>query len=159
LIRTTWNDTWMGVAVLLGRRSPCVRAQVGAVIVTTDNKIDSTSYNGPISGLELEGTCDQWCERAITGDTSPDYSRCQTIHAEANALIRANHERIQGGTIYVSTSPCLNCAKQIGNSGLACVVYRDTGGDDYRRPREMESLLHDAGLVVVRYTYLPRTIG
>lgn len=153
--RPSWDETWLRVAVLLGQRSQCVRAQVGAVIVTADNRIDSTGYNGPVAGLELEGSCDQWCERAITGDTSPDYSRCQTIHAEANALIRASHERIRGGTIYVSTSPCLNCAKMIGNAGLTRVVFRRTEGVDYRRPRQMATFLEDAGVTVVPYTLMP----
>lgn len=155
LTRATWDETWLRVAVLLGQRSQCVRAQVGAVIVTADNRVDSTSYNGPVGGLELEGACDQWCERAITGDTSPDYSKCQTIHAEANALTRANHERIQGGTIYVSTSPCINCAKMIGNAGLTRVVYRETEGDGYRNPVVMRTLLESAGLTVVPYRLMP----
>lgn len=149
--RITWDETWMGVAVLLGQRSQCVRAQVGAVIVTADNRVDSTSYNGPVGGLKLEGSCDRWCQRAITGDTSSDYSTCQTIHAEANALLRAHHERIQGGTIYISTSPCINCARLIGNSGLTRVVYRVTDGDDYRQPQRSEMLFIEAGMVVARF--------
>lgn len=159
LTRATWDETWMGVAVLLGQRSQCVRAQVGAVIVTADNRVDSTSYNGPVGGLELEGPCDQWCQRAITGNTSPDYSTCQAIHAEANALLRAHHERIQGGTIYISTSPCINCAKLVANSGLSSVIYRHTEGDGYRAPHQTESLLRDAGLIVIRYQYVPHTVG
>lgn len=142
----------MTVAVTLGFRSQCVRAQVGAVIVTADNRVDSTGYNGPAAGLELEGTCDLWCERAINGDTSSDYSRCHTIHAEANALIRAHHERIQGGTIYVSRAMCVNCAKMVGNSGLTRVVHRVTADDLHRGPDTVESQLRAAGLLVTRVT-------
>lgn len=142
----------MGVAATLGWRSQCVRAQVGAVIVTADNRVDSTGYNGPVAGLELEGTCDLWCERAINGDTSPDYSRCHTVHAEANALIRAHHERIQGGTIYVSRAMCVNCAKMVGNSGLTRVVHRVTTDDLHRGPDAVESQLQAAGLLITRVT-------
>ena len=146
--RPTWDATWMNVASTLSLRSQCVKAQVGAVIVTADNRVDSCSYNGPIGALKLRGTCEAWCQRAQSGETSSDYSTCSTIHAETNALIRANHERIQGGTIYVSRAMCVNCAKNVANSGLKRVVQHVTEQDLHRHPREVISLLRRAKMYV-----------
>jgi dCMP deaminase len=150
--RLTWDEVWLRTAILIGQRSRCDRAQVGAVIVTADNRVDSCSYNGPIAALRLEGTCRSWCPRAQRNDTSVDYSTCSTIHAESNSLIRSNHDRIQGGTIYVSRAMCLNCAKEVCNSGLARVVHRVLSEDEHRNPGTVEDLIRSAGIEVSRVT-------
>ena len=136
----------------MGRRSRCARAQVGAVIVTSDNRVASQSYNGPAKGQLLTGDCTNWCPRAMgKTDLSSDYGACSTIHAEANALVRADFSEIQGGTIYVSHSSCINCAKLIANSGLRKLVHRVTDADAHRNPEQVERYLRDCGISVVRY--------
>lgn len=148
MTRLTWDEAWLQVAVVLSRRSQCSRAQVGAVIVTADNKVDACSYNGPVASLELRGTCESWCPRAQSAETSSDYGRCSAIHAESNALIRSNHERIQGGAIYVSQAMCINCAKEVANSGITRVVQRVTDRDLHRNPREVIKFLRGAKMFV-----------
>lgn len=149
--RPSWTDTWIQVAQIMGRRSRCARAQVGAVIVTRDNRVASQSYNGPAKGLLLSGDCTNWCPRAMgKTDLSSDYGACSTIHAEANALLRADYSMIQGGTIYVSHSSCINCAKLVANSGLSTLVHRVTEADAHRNPDAVEKYLRDAGMKVVR---------
>ncbi len=151
--RPTWDEVWLDVATTVGRRSRCVRAQVGAVIVTADNRVDSASYNGPIAGLQLVGDCGGWCPRGMGLDPSPIASEmCHAIHAEANALTRANHAQIQGGTIYVSRSMCVNCAKNVCNSGLTRVVHRVLPEDSHRDPDGVEALIRSAGLTVQRHS-------
>lgn len=146
--RPSWDDVWLQVALTIAQRSQCDRAQVGAVIVTSDNKVDSCSYNGPVAALELTGTCTEWCPRAQSGETTSDYGRCSTIHAEANALIRSDHNRIKGGTIYVSRAMCVNCAKEVANSGVSRVVQYVTELDLHRNPREVVVFLRKAKLRV-----------
>lgn len=141
----------MQVAEIMGQRSRCARAQVGAVIVTRDNRVAAQSYNGPSKGLLVSGDCRNWCPRAMgKTDLSADYGACASIHAEANALVRADFTQIQGGTIYVSHSSCINCAKQISNSGLVKLVHRVTEADAHRNPDEVEKYLRETGVEVVR---------
>lgn len=149
--RLTWDATWFSVAKTIGRRSQCTRAQVGAVIVTADNRVASVSYNGPPSGLDAMGPCTNWCPRA-RGETSitPDYDSCPAIHAEANALLRADWTQIQGGTIYVSHSSCMGCAKLVSNSGLKRLVHFIDDKAEARNPDEVEAYLRRAGVAVER---------
>jgi dCMP deaminase len=149
--RLTWDETWLAVAIHIGNRSLCSRAQVGAVIVTHDNKVDSVGYNGaPHAFPHNDRPCAQWCPRAMNGDLSTDYDACPSIHSEANALIRADHSAIQGGTIYVSSSICMDCAKLISNSGLSRAIHIVRSKEQHRRPELIEAFLRNAGIDILR---------
>lgn len=152
MTRVSWDDVWMAVADAIALRSRCDLAQVGAVIVTRDQKVNSSSYNGPMAGLELPGTCKLWCPRYGADRTNPDYSNCLAIHAESNAIARADHSAIAGGTIYVSRSCCVNCVRLIGNSGIARLVHRVTDADRHRNPEYVEEQARAGGLNVVRWS-------
>lgn len=84
-------------------------------------------------------------------DLSSDYGKCEAIHAEANALVRADFTQIQGGTIYVSHSSCINCAKLVANSGLVRLVHHVSEADLHRNPDEVEEYLSSSGIEVFRY--------
>ncbi len=148
--RPSWDTTWMDVADTLSRRSLCCRAKVGAVIVTPDQRAVSPSYNGPAKGDPVQGPCSDWCPRAQSSDSSSDYGACRAIHAEANALTRANYSEIQNATIYVTGSMCINCAKQVANSGIARVVHRVLPEHEYRNPGDVEKYLKECGIEVLR---------
>lgn len=150
--RPSWDQVWLTVASAISLRSRCDRRQVGAVIVTRDNRVASVSYNGPPRNLVVQGSCSSWCERARNGDSGPAYDRCEMIHAEANALLRASWTEIQGGTIYVSAASCVNCARLVANAGLARLVHVVTSADLHRDPDTVESLLRTNGLSVQRAT-------
>jgi dCMP deaminase len=141
----------MSVALAVEQRSRCSRAQVGAVIVTSDNRVVSSSYNGPPKGLKVQGTCDKWCPRAM-GETElgADYSACESIHAEENAIARADFSQSNGGTIYVTRSSCINCARLIANAGIARLVHRVTERDAHRNPEDVEQYLEKIGVEVLR---------
>lgn len=147
--RATWDQTWLAIARVIAYRSRCDRAQVGAVIVTADNRVAAVSYNGPPSGQQLTGTCSAWCHRALHGG-GPSYDECATVHAEANGLLRASFTDIRGGTIYVSSACCRGCAKLIANSGLRCVVHIVGPEDSHRDPDDVETYLRKCGLEVTR---------
>jgi len=142
----------MDVADVLSRRSRCCRAQVGAVIVTEDNRANSLTYNGPARGDKVEGDCSNWCPRVQNDDHSSDYGTCRSIHAEMNAIARADWSDVQGATIYVTGSMCINCAKAVANSGIVRVVHRVSDDRAYRQPEAVEDYLRSVGIDVERST-------
>jgi dCMP deaminase len=116
----------MRIALEVATRATCDRKHVGAVIVR-DKNILATGYNGSIRGL---AHCDE------EGHMMEDGHCVRTIHAEANAIIQAakNGTGIEGGSIYVSASPCWGCFKMIANAGLSKIAY----GEFYRDQRIFE---------------------
>ncbi len=110
----------MDLAENLARRSHCVKMKVGAVI-TKDTRIVSLGYNGPPAGTH---NCDEvWpgvgCPRSERGGCS------LALHAEENAILYAakNKVSLEGGTLYVTLSPCLACARIIFTMGIKKVFY------------------------------------
>ena len=121
------------MAQIWAENSYCHRRQVGALVVK-DKAIISDGYNGTISGF------DNVCEDN-DGITYP-----YVLHAEANAitkLARSNHNS-DGGTLYVTASPCIECAKLIIQSGIKRVVY----AEKYRLEDGLD-LLRKVGVEVV----------
>lgn len=121
------RDEQMGLhALVTSLRSTCGRKAVGAIIAK-DGRIISSGYAGPPSGF---AHCNSDCVSGSAGG-------CQrTVHAEQNAIAYAARHGIstQGATLYCTLSPCLNCSKQLINSGIIKVIYlekyRDTSGID-----------------------------
>lgn len=149
LSRPSWDETWMDVACTVARRSVCSRAQVGAVVVSANQRISATGYNGPAANLKVDGNCINWCPRA-KGLTPLDntYDSCPSIHAEANALLYVDRSKVEGGTIYVTGAPCMQCAKLISNSGLRRVVAIIRKIDVHRRPDTVFDYLRNCELEV-----------
>lgn len=139
--RPTWDDVWMSMAEVIGSRSKCVRAQVGCVIVASDQTVVSVSYNGPPSGFDANGSCKNWCERARSGDNGPDYSSCPSVHAEINAIARADHSRIKQATLYCNHALCMICAKAVASSGVVRIVHKVSTADQHRNPYAVEDFL------------------
>ena len=124
---------YLRMARVWAENSYCKRRQVGALIVK-ENMIISDGYNGTPSGFE------NVCEDE-TGITKP-----YVLHAEANAItkVAASTNNSQGATIYITASPCLECAKLIIQSGIKRVVY-----DDEYRLKDGIELLQRAGIEVL----------
>ena len=142
--RPGWDEYFMGIAHVVARRSNCCRRSVGAVIMK-DNHILSTGYNGTPRRVRncFEGGCPRCTGKVKSGS---HLDECLCSHAEQNAIcLAAEHgNAIGGGTIYVTISPCLTCAKMIVNAGLSEVVY----GGDYAFLDVVGALFREAG---VRY--------
>ena len=109
-----FDDKYMQMAAIWASNSYCKRRQVGALIVK-DRMIISDGYNGTPSGFE------NICEDE-NGVTKP-----YVLHAEANAIskVAKSGNSAEGSTLYVTASPCMECAKLIIQSGIRRVVYRD----------------------------------
>ena len=120
------------MAAVWAKNSYCKRRQVGALLVK-DRMIISDGYNGTPSGFE------NICEDE-NGVTKP-----YVLHAEANAITKVakSGNNSKGATLYVTASPCLECAKLIIQSGISRVVCRD----EYRLTDGVD-LLRKAGIEV-----------
>lgn len=108
-----WQQAYMDTAERFGALSTAKRLQVGAIVVK-DNRIISIGYNGMPSGWNNE------CEDE-NFKTKPE-----VLHAEENAIAKlaSSHESGKGAEIYITHSPCMNCAKLIYASGIAKVYYK-----------------------------------
>ncbi|MGI6221992.1 MAG: dCMP deaminase family protein [Prevotella sp.] len=123
---------YLRMARIWAENSYCKRRKVGALVVK-DKMIISDGYNGTPSGFE--NVCED----------SNDVTKPYVLHAEANAitkLARSNNNS-EGSTLYVTASPCIECAKLIIQSGIKRVVY----GEQYRLTDGLD-LLRRAGIEV-----------
>ena len=127
-----FDGKYLEMASIWAQNSYCKRRQVGALIVK-DRMIISDGYNGTPSGFE------NICEDE-NGITKP-----YVLHAEANAITKVakSGNSSDGATLYVTASPCVECAKLIIQSGIKRVVYMD----EYRLNDGIE-LLKRAGIEV-----------
>lgn len=147
--RPSWDETWLTVADTIAKRSRCSRAQMGAAIVSNDQHIVATGYNGPSAMWPDSGDCINWCERAQgTAPLDNIYDACPAIHAEANALLYVDRSLSENGTIYITSVPCMQCAKLISNSGIKRVVSRLKKADLHREPYKVVDYMEKCGLIV-----------
>ena len=114
----SWDEYFMGVAYLAGMRSKDPNTQVGACIVSEDNKILSIGYNG----LPL-GCSDDEFPWARESDDPLKTKYLYTAHSELNAILNYRGGSLEGAKIYVSLFPCNECAKAIIQSGIRTVIY------------------------------------
>ena len=126
---------YLKIASLIAGQSYCTKRHVGAIIVK-DGAIISTGFNGTISGFE--NVCEY---RNEAGELK---TKSDVLHAEANAITKVACSTIstEGATIYVTCSPCIECAKLIIQSKIARVVYNTM----FSKPEGLE-LLQKANVV------------
>ncbi len=119
-----WDEYFIEVAKLISKRSSCMVKQFGAVI-TKDNRIISTGYNGnPSQYLNCdEGGCER-CKLRMQNKlkTGEDLEKCLCIHAELNAILQ-NSKECENSTLYITGEPCIQCAKNILAVKIKRVVY------------------------------------
>lgn len=128
-----FDKHYLEMAVVWSKNSYCVRRKVGALIVK-DRMIISDGYNGTPAGFEND--CED--ENNIT--------KPYVLHAEANAITKVakSGNSSLGGTLYITTSPCVECSKLIIQSGIKRVVYLN----EYHNIQGLE-LLKRANIEVV----------
>lgn len=112
----TWDDYFMGLAVLSGKRSKDPNTQVGACIVGENNRINSVGYNGFPFGCSDDEF--NWEREGEEINTKYPY----VVHAELNAILNSKAD-LKNSRIYVSLFPCNECAKAIIQSGITKVYY------------------------------------
>lgn len=114
----SWDEYFMGVAVLSSLRSKDPNTQVGACIVSKDRKIIGVGYNGfPVGCSDDELP---WEREGAWLDTKYPF----VCHAELNAILNCNNSSLlRGATLYVALFPCNECAKAVIQSGIKKIVY------------------------------------
>ena len=113
----SWDEYFMGVALLAAQRSKDPSTQVGACIIDEENRILSTGYNGFPKGCSDDDF--PWNRDESAGETKYQY----VVHAELNAILNASGKNLSGSRLYVGLFPCNECAKAIIQSGIKEVIY------------------------------------
>ena len=132
--RIDWNQYFMSIALLASVRSSCKRLKVGCVL-TKDNRIISTGYNGFIKGFKHKSIVRNNHEQA-------------TVHAEQNSITDAAKRgiNVDGGTAYVTHYPCCHCAKILAAAGIKQIYYYH----DYKNNPIVKQLLSSIGIKLVK---------
>ncbi len=148
----TWDEYFMGVSKLSGMRSKDPSTQVGACIVSNDNKILSMGYNGfPLGCSDDEFP---WEREGEGLDSKYPY----VTHSELNAILNYRGGSLEGAKIYVSLFPCNECAKAIIQSGIKTVVYDCDKYADSDPVKASKRMFDAAGVQYYRYESTGRKV-
>ena len=146
----SWDEYFMGVAVLAAKRSKDPNTQVGACIVNKSKRILSTGYNGFPYGC----SDDTFSWEREGEDTKYQY----VVHAELNAILNAHGKSLEGSRLYVDLFPCNECAKAIIQCGIKKVVYLENKYADTESVRASVMMLEKCGVAVEEYKKSGRNV-
>ncbi len=138
----SWDEYFMGVALLAAMRSKDPSTQVGCCIVDAENRILSTGYNGFPAGCSDDEF--PWAREGE--ETKYPY----VVHAELNAILNARGKNLYGARLYVALFPCNECAKAIIQSGIKEVVYLSDKYADTPATCASKRMLKSAGISLRR---------
>ena len=139
----SWDEYFMGVADLSGRRSKDPNTQVGACIVSQDNKIMSMGYNGFPKGCS---------------DDPYSTKYLYVTHSELNAILNYRGGSLEGSKIYVTLFPCNECAKAIIQAGIKTIIYKEDKYPESPSVRASKRMLNAAGVRYYQYDQTGRKI-
>lgn len=129
-LRISKKQYYLEIAKAVAQRSTCLKRQYGAVIVSANDEIISTGYNGAPRGCQ-NCTDNSFCPRMDVAHNSGDYGSCSSVHAEQNAMLSAARKDMIGGTLYLvgrdngnwfAAEPCPICNRMIQNSGIKSII-------------------------------------
>lgn len=141
----SWDQYFMGIALLSAKRSKDPHTRVGACIVDTDNKILSVGYNGMPCGCSDDEY--PWDNTGEPLDTKYVY----VCHAELNALLNYSGFRLKGARIYTTLFPCNECTKALIQSGIKEVIYREDKYADTASVIAAKKMMKSAGIAHRKY--------
>ena len=136
----SWDEYFMGIAQLAGMRSKDPNTQVGACIVSNDNKILSMGYNGFPCGCSDDEF--PWEREGELLDTKYPF----VTHSELNAILNYRGGSLEGTKLYVSLFPCNECAKAIIQKGISEVIYLSDKYADEEYTKASKMMLDSAGV-------------
>ena len=142
----SWDEYFMGIAILSSYRSKDPNTQVGACIVNNNNRIMSMGYNGFPAGCSDDEF--PWERQGDDYDTKYPY----VCHAELNAILNCRGANLEGSRIYVALFPCNECAKAIIQSGIKEVVYLSDKYADTMGTKASKRMLNAAGVKLTKLT-------
>lgn len=128
--RPSWDEYFMTLADEVATRTTCLRRAVGAIIVK-EKRILATGYNGVPTGLRHCSVAGCLREK-LSVPSGQRHEICRGLHAEQNALLQAARYGIdiEGSSIYITTQPCVVCAKMLINAGISEIIYRNPYPDE-----------------------------
>ena len=141
----SWEEYFMGLAILSAERSKDPSTQVGACIVDENNKIISVGYNGAPIGYDDDK--DMTWER--DGDFL-DTKYAYVCHSELNAILNSR-VNVEGCKLFVTLFPCNECAKVIIQSGIKTVIYAENKYDGTPSVEASKRLMNAAGVRYYQY--------
>lgn len=148
----SWDEYFMGIALLSAQRSKDENTQVGACIVSRENKILSMGYNGMPTGCDDDEM--PWEREGNPVDTKYPY----VCHAELNAILNQNIGTLQNSVLFVTLFPCNECAKAIIQSGIKEVVFLSDKYDGTDAVVASKRMFEMAGVAYRQYTRTNRKI-
>lgn len=140
----SWDEYFMGIAVLSSERSKDPSTKVGACIVSPQKKVLSLGYNGMPIGVD--DNLIPWGREGAELETKYPY----VCHAELNAILNSNHD-LMGAKVYVTLFPCNECAKAIIQSGIKEVIYLSNKYKTSTSTIASQRLLEMAGVKLTPY--------
>ena len=149
----SWDEYFMGVSYLSGMRSKDPNTQVGACIVSQDNKILSMGYNGFPTGCSDEDF--PWKREGDFTEVKYSY----VTHSELNAILNYRGGSLKGAKLYVSLFPCNECAKAIIQSGITAVIYADDKYSGTASDIAAKKMFDAAGVTYHKYTPTGRQVS
>ncbi len=144
----SWDEYFMGIALLSAERSKDPGTQVGACIVSPDKKILSMGYNGMPRGCH--DTLMPWAREGAPQDTKYMF----VCHAELNAILNYDGTSLRGSTIYTTLFPCNECTKALIQAGIKEVIYLSDKYANTDSTRASKRMMDMVGI-----TYRPYTIS
>lgn len=147
----SWEEYFMGVAILSARRSKDPGTQVGACIVNSENRIVSVGYNGMPHGCNDDVY--PWEREGDMLDTKYAF----VCHAELNAILNSAVGDLRGCRVYTTLFPCNECTKAIIQKGISEVIYLCDKYSDTDSVRASKKMLESAGVKYTQYTASGKT--
>ena len=141
----SWDDYFMGVALLASQRSKDPSTRVGACIIDSSNRILSTGYNGFPQGCSDDEF--PWNRDESLGETKYQF----VVHAELNAILNARGKSLEGSKLYVALFPCNECAKAIIQAGIKEVIYLSDKYHDTPSVIASRRMLNSAGIILTKH--------
>ena len=151
----SWDEYFMGVAALSGMRSKDPNTQVGACIVSEDNKILSMGYTGFPRGCSDDDF--PWGKQLETEDPY-NAKYLYVTHSELNAILNYRGGSLEGSKLYVTLFPCNECAKAIIQAGIKTIIYKEDKYQDSPSVRASKRMLNAAGVRYYQYEATGRMI-
>ena len=156
-MRIDKTNYYLDIAQTVAERATCLRKRFGSVIVKND-AIISTGYNGAPRGRANCTDLGICLREKFSIPSGTRYELCRSVHAEANAIINADREKMNGSSLYLAcvgqegqiisgTDSCMMCKRMVINAGISEVFVRDTA-TEFRRIDVMDWIMNDDSLSV-----------
>ncbi|MFH1889444.1 MAG: dCMP deaminase family protein [Nanoarchaeota archaeon] len=142
----SWDDYFMGIALLSAKRSKDPSTQVGACVVNNENKVVGIGYNGFPLGCSDDDL--PWAREGPTLETKYPY----VCHAELNAILNSSNVSLKNCKIYIPLFPCNECTKAIIQSGIKEIIYLSDKYAETDSIKASKIMLNQSGIKLTKHT-------